>query len=230
MAFTGGRGPRDLALLTEGLGESYRIREERFKRWACRAPIHPALDAITAMRAGRPFSAAEVARVDVQLPWGSFKAIGFPYEPSSVATAQLNLQYCVAVMLLDGEVFVRQFDEARLARPDILDVISRITVTHDPALDDPALGPKPRDTIVTITLTDGQVLLHRSGAGLLLARDEVSTQAVADKFAVISANAIGPGTQAAIAERCARLEEIADVRELIELLRVSSRQAAPASG
>lgn len=231
LAFTGGRGPADLSLLTDGLGESYRTRAEKFKRWACRAPIHPALDAVTSMRAERDFTAAEVEEVEVQLPWGSFKAVGFPYQPAGVATAQLNLQYCLAAMLLEGQVFVAQFDEHRLASPDILDLVSRIRVTHAPALDDPSLGPKPRDTIVRIALADGQVLERRSGAGLLPARDETAAVIVPAKFKSITANVIDAGTQAAIADCCTRLDQAADVAEITGLLEVPPRRVTvPAPG
>jgi aconitate decarboxylase len=233
-AFTGGRGPADLSLLTAGLGHTYRIRELKFKRWACRAPIHPALDALSWLRAeagsgaeaGAGFGAADVERVEVSLPEGSFKAVGFPYRPATVATAQLNLRYCLAVMLLDGQVFRQQFGEQRLARPDVMELVGRIQVVHDPALDDPALGPKPRDTIVRITLGDGRVLERRSGAGLLPARDEASAAAVHDKFMAITAGVASSGVQDGLAGRCARLEALADVNELTGLLEVRSQQAA----
>jgi aconitate decarboxylase len=225
-AFTGGRGPADLSLLTAGLGQTYRIRELKFKRWACRAPIHPALDALSGLRAEAGFGAADVERLEVSLPEGSFKAVGFPYRPSTVATAQLNLRYCLAVMLLDGQVFLEQFGEHRLARPDLTELVGRIQVRHDPALDDPALGPKPRDTIVRITLGDGRVLQRHSGAGLLLARDEVSAAAIHDKFMAITAGVASSGVQEEVAANCARLEALADVNELTRLLEVRPRQPA----
>lgn len=222
-AFTGGRGPVDLSLLTAGLGQTYRTRELTFKRWACRGPIHPALDALTSLRTQTCFAAPDVARIEVSLPEGSFKAVGFPYRPATVATAQLNLQYCLAVMLLDGQVFIKQFDESRLNRPDVLDVVGRIGVSHEPALDDPALGPKPRDTVVQVTLTDGRILERRSGAGLLFARDETSTSAIRDKFSAITAGVIGTDTQAGIVDGCARLDQLTDVGELTKRLEVPGR-------
>jgi aconitate decarboxylase len=219
-AFTGGHGPADLSLLTAGLGETYRIRELKFKRWACRAPIHPALDDVAGLRAETSFTARDVERVEVSLPEGSFKAVGFPYRPATVATAQLNLQYCLAVMLLDGQVFVAQFDQRRLDRPDVMEMVGRIQVRHDPALDDPALGPKPRDTVVRITLGDGRVLQRRSGAGLLPAREATSAAAVRDKFTAITAGVIAPRAQGDLIAACDRLDQLADVAELTRLLEV----------
>jgi aconitate decarboxylase len=228
-AFTGGRGPADLSLLTHGLGETYRIRDLKFKRWACRAPIHPTLDAVESLRQQASFGAADVARVSVALPEGSFKAVGFPYQPSSIATAQLNLQYCLAVLLLEGQVFIPQFREELLRRPDVLDLVTRIDVRHDAELDDPAFGPKPRTTIVQIRLTDGSTLERRSDAGLLWARDDASAAAVRDKFLTITSEVIDPVQQSAIIGRCEQLHQLAAADELTAQLEIAPRATSSTS-
>lgn len=227
-AFTGGQGPVDLSLLTAGLGERYRVRELKFKRFACRGPIHPALDAAGTLRAEHGFSAADIDHIDVALPLGSFRAVGWPYQPASVATAQLNLQYSLAVLLIEGRVFIEQFSEDRLRRADILDLAHRIRPRHDPALDDPALGPKPRDTLVRITLNDRQILERRSGAGLVPATDPGVADTLHDKFAALSTGVLDSAERHTVMDMCDRLDELADANDLVaHLVGGEARKAAP---
>ena len=61
--------------------------------------------------------------------------IGWPYRPDEVITAQMNGSYAAAVALLDGDAFIDQYDERRLADPAILALLPRIEFIHDPELD-----------------------------------------------------------------------------------------------
>ena len=47
----------------------------------------------------------------------------------------MNGSYAAAVTLLDGDAFIAQYDEARLADPAILALTQRITFLHDTELD-----------------------------------------------------------------------------------------------
>ena len=58
--------------------------------------------------------------------------VGWDYRPEGLTSAQLNLPFCVATLLLEGDVFVDQFtsdcvgDQARIA------LSRKIKVIHDP--------------------------------------------------------------------------------------------------
>lgn len=219
-AFSGGQSDTvRLDRLTDGLGTDFRSYLIKFKFWAARGPIHPTLESIRVLRTQRDFTADEVTRVDIAIPDASYKAVGFGYHPTSATSAQMNLQYCLAVMLLDREVFVDQFSDDRLHDPAVLDLVSRIAVRHDVTLDENATVPKPRDTIVEITLRDGTVLRHRENRYLLSFGEDPQTQLrVIDKFRRISAGRIPETDQERIIELCMDLEHLGDVRELTAFL------------
>ena len=61
--------------------------------------------------------------------------VGWRYVPGEVVSAQMNASYTAAVKLLDGDAFVRQYQPDRLADPQILAIIDRIDMRHDPELD-----------------------------------------------------------------------------------------------
>jgi hypothetical protein len=43
--------------------------------------------------------------------------VGWKYEPQGLTSAQLNLPYCVATWLIEGDCFVDQFTEDKVADP-----------------------------------------------------------------------------------------------------------------
>jgi aconitate decarboxylase len=225
-AFSGGREEFDLEKMIAGLGQEYISYQIRFKFFAARGPIHPSLEILQALRRERGLTAAEVERIDIGLPDGSFKAVGFPYLPSSITSAQMNLQFCVATMLLEGDVFVEQFTEARIADPEVLDLIARIDVRHDQALDAGAKNSKPRDTIMAITLRTGEVIKRRQDRYLVgFGEDPELAARVAAKFRRTTAGRLTPAEQDRLVELCMALDTMADVVPIIELLGSSSTES-----
>src|SRR5947207_10473617 len=56
------------------------------------------------------------------------------WRPQSRETADHSLPYCVAVALIDGEVWLQQFEEARFRDETLLDLVSRVSVLRDSEL------------------------------------------------------------------------------------------------
>lgn len=219
-AFSGGRSDTvHLERLTDGLGESFRAYLIKFKFWAARGPIHPSLECLRTLQAENDFRTEHIAHIDIAIADASFKAVGFPYRPSSPTSAQMNLRYCLALMLLDGELFVDQFAEERLRDPAVLELVSRISVRHDPSLDEYAATPKPRDSIVEVTLRDGTVLRHRENRYLLsFGEDPHASERIIEKFRRSTAGQISESVRERIIELCLNLEEVSDIREISTLL------------
>ena len=79
-----------------------------------------------------------------------------PTSPKGLTAAQLNLPFCVATLLIEGDVFVDEFT------PDCVDDTARIAlsrkvkVVHDPAIT--ALGAAHRHKVrVEVQFRDGSV-------------------------------------------------------------------------
>jgi len=215
-AFSGGGEGYDLARLAEGLGSDLRAHKVNFKLWACRIPIHPSLEAIRQLRAATPFAAEEVERLEVALTGGAFRSVGHPYRPDTVASAQLNLQYCVAMMLLEGDVFEQQFRAERLRDPAVLDLAARVRVRHDPRLDDAARDPITQPSLVEMTLADGRRL---RGEGFLPgATAPVPAEVVLAKFQRMCEAALEKEHADELAACCLDLEHAPDLRALSALL------------
>src|SRR5205807_1998476 len=79
--------------------------------------------------------AANLAQLTIRMSKKGQLNVCWPYEPGEVISAQMNGYYIAAVTLLDGDAFIEQFAKDRLADRNILDLVPRIEITHDPKLD-----------------------------------------------------------------------------------------------
>src|SRR4030095_10360512 len=103
--------------------------------WACRVPNHGTLEAIKALRANHPIPAEQVKAVRIRLSKGYQQNVGWAYTPTTITSAQLNLYYVAAIMLLENDVLLDQCTEEKIRDPKVLKLIERISITNDPSMD-----------------------------------------------------------------------------------------------
>ena len=143
-----------LDALTAGFGSEWQTLGVRLKLYACNGSTHSTLDAIRELQAERPFDAADVAKIVVHGSKSTVEHVGWKYEPQGLTAAQLNLGYVVATLLIEGECFVDQFTDAKLADPARMALAHKVEARHDPEIS--AKGPKFRQMVrVEVHLKDG---------------------------------------------------------------------------
>ena len=219
-AHTGNAKPPryDLSQLTRDLGEYFHTPEVRFKMWASRVPNHGTLEAIKAMRHAREFSADAVKAVRIRLGKGYLQNVGWAYTPTTITSAQLNLFYVAAIMLLENDVSVGQFTEAKIRDPRVLKLIERIEIAHDPAMDHMGYAD---GNPVEIELTDGTVLSQwgkaRGGRANPAPREDVLA-----KFRKLTDGRLARSAQDQIIDLCERLEKLPDARALAQALQIAT--------
>ena len=59
----------------------------------------------------------------------------WPYEPAGVTSAQMNMFFAAAMMIIDRNAMLDQFREDRLSDPAALAMIERIEIEADPKYD-----------------------------------------------------------------------------------------------
>lgn len=144
----------DMAELSAGLGERFETMRIALKFYSCVGSNHTSLDAIRAIQARRPFTLDELSKIVIHGSQVTVDHVGWPYRPEGLTSAQLNLPFCVATLLLCSDVFVDEFkpeavhDQARIA------LSRKVEVVHDPAIT--ALGSRFRHKArVEIHFKDG---------------------------------------------------------------------------
>ena len=106
------------------------------------------------MQAEKPFGANDVKKIAVHGSQVTMDHTGWKYVPQGLTAAQLNLSYCIATWLLEGDCFVDQFTEAMVADPARMKLAQIVEVHHDDAIT--KLGAKMRHKVrVQVELNDG---------------------------------------------------------------------------
>ena len=136
--------------------------------------------------------------------------------PQGITSAQLNLSYCIASLLLDGEVFVDQFTEDKLVEPRRLALAERIRMEHDPEIT--AKGPRFRHLVrVQVFLKDGSkrertVEISRHKANFMPDAD------VVQKFEKLAAHVLPRPQVERLRDAVLSLDTLKDASELARLL------------
>lgn len=180
----------DAEALTRGLGRDFETLRIGLKSYACCGSCATAVEAALALKRERGLAVSDLRRIEVATTTATLLHVGWPYRPGGVTRAQMNLPYCVAVALADGEVFVDQFSEARVRDPGLAALAAAVEVTSDPTLD--ALGAKGRHTVrLRLTLADGAVLERRQDHAKGNAADPLSREETTQKFFRLAERALG---------------------------------------
>jgi 2-methylcitrate dehydratase PrpD len=146
----------NLNALSDGLGERFETLQIALKFYSCVGSNHTTLDGIREIEARRPFKLADIEKIIVHGSQVTADHVGWPYKPEGLTSAQLNLPYCIATYLLEGDVFVAQFTEDKVADPDRIAVSRLVDVVEDPAIT--AQGSRFRHKVrVEIRFKNGDV-------------------------------------------------------------------------
>jgi len=201
----------------EGLDRTWETLNVGYKPHASVTSIHSALDALSELMKEHGIKAGDIAKVETGLSPMTHVHCAWEYKAQGVTAAQMNLYYGMAVIALDGAAFTEQFREVRLADPQILDFITRITAHVDPEIEKMG-APFRHASRVKITTRDGKVheklALHRRGSP----ENPLAPEEVIHKFR----NVVAPCMSKADAERIIttvdRCESLADIGELAALV------------
>jgi len=209
----------NLAELSAGLGEHFETTRISLKFYSCVGSNHTTLDALRDIRARRPFALEDIDEIVVHGSQVTVDHVGWPYQPEGLTAAQLNLPFCVATLLLEGDVFVDEFtpdcvtDEKRIA------LSRKVKVVEDP--DITAAGAAFRHKVrVEVRLRDGTVDRETREAPRGSEQSFAGADDIVAKFCKLTRGVMRKQQQDALIGAVLRLDELADSRELIALLRV----------
>lgn len=208
----------NLAELTSGLGQRWETTRIALKFYSCVGSNHTTLDAIRRMQARRPFIEPEVAHILVHGSQVTMDHVGWRYEPQGLTSAQLNLPYCVATWLLDGDVFVEQFTEAKVHDAERIRVSRKVHVTEDPAIT--ARGKDYRHMVrVEVTLADGTVMDETVEAPRGSEHAFASSDDVVAKFRKLASTRLPAPQVEQIIDALMNAESLTNAADLVALLR-----------
>ena len=210
----------DLAQLSAGLGERFETMRISLKFYSCVGSNHTTLDAIRAIRARRPFGLDELDKIVVHGSQVTVDHVGWPYRPDSMTTAQLNLPFCVATLLLEGDVSVDQFTPEVIHDAARIDLSRKVEVQHDPQIT--ALGSAYRHKVrVDVHLRGDAVKSETREAPRGSEQSFASADDIVGKFTTLTRAVLPAAQQHALVDAVLGMEKLAKARTLTDLLRLA---------
>jgi len=204
-------GPKaNPANLVQGLGERYEVTRTNIKKWSVGSPIQAPLDALENIMREHPFTPNQVQKVLVRVATEEALVVNNRQMPD------VNLQYMIAVMLLDKTASFRAaHDKARMQDPAVLREKAKVDLVPDSELQ--KLLPK-RIAIVEVTLNDGRQFVNRVDAVRGTAENPMTSDEVVAKARDLMEPILGSATCKSLVEKVLAMENVKDVRELRPLL------------
>jgi aconitate decarboxylase len=207
----------DMEGLTKDLGEKYEVLNVGFKVFSCCGSIFTALESLSGLMKDQSLRASDIKKITVRSSTVTKLHVGWDYSPGGVTTAQMNLPYCLAVMAIEGEVFVDQFREEMIKDPNILEFIKRIEVVPDAELD--RLGPDYRHaTICRVETEDGGIFEKRVDFAKGGINNPITPQEVVDKFRKLTTKVLPEEKVEGIYKTVLNMENASSLTELTECL------------
>ena len=136
----------DLALLTDGLGETWEILKTSYKPYPCGFVLHPVLDCVLDWRREHPTAIVEKVKVTGN------PLLGLRADRPQISTSaqsQVSVQHAVAAALVTGKAGVAQFADACVNDAAVAALRGKVEVTRDASFATVAAA-------VEIVTTDGK--------------------------------------------------------------------------
>ncbi len=207
----------DLKELTAGFGTVWQTMGVALKFYSCVGSNHSTLDAIRLMQQEKPFGKNEVKKIIVRGSQVTMDHVGWKYSPQGLTSAQLNLPYCVATWLIEGDCFVDQFTEEMVADPERIKLADVVEVEHDEEIT--KAGSKKRHKVhVEVQLKDGTKMNRTVEAGRGNENNFASEADVIEKFEKLATKNLPKAQVEKIRDFMLNLENEKDAGQLAKLL------------
>lgn len=210
----------DLSQLTSGLGERFETMRISLKFYSCVGSNHTTLDAIRNMQERHPFGADDVEKFVVHGSQVTMDHVGWKYRPEGLTSAQLNLPFCIATLMLEGDVFVDQFPESSFTDAARIAYADKVEVHHD--ADITARGSNFRHMIrAEVHLKDGTVLEETVEAPRGSEHSFATQAQVVEKFEKLATPTLGAAQTAVLRDAVLGMDHLEDAGVIAKALVLS---------
>ncbi len=197
-----------------------RVTRTIVKKYNAEIHSQSSIEGILELKVEHGFNADDVTRIEIEIFDVAYNIIGGGEEGDKTRVAKKeeadhSLQYMVAVALLDGRVMPDQYEQERINRPDVQNLLRRVFVK--PSEEFTARFPGEMPTRLTVHLRDGRELIKEKSEYQGFHTNPVPWEKVLEKFEYLS----GPYTDASLRRDIIHaVEDIGNIRvdRLMQLL------------
>ena len=194
--------------LVRELGIRWEIERNGHKPYACGVVQHPAIDAVIATRSQAGIDPTRIEAIELRVNPLVISVTGVE-TPDSGLQSKFSVYHSAAVAWIDGAARIPQYTDERASDPAVVELRQRIKVTTDASL--------RSDQAEAVAIVDGvrhrTFVEHASGT----ADNPMSDAEIEAKFLANAEPVIGSDRARRGRDLVQRLDQLADVRELIQL-------------
>ena len=218
-----------LELLTDGLGESWRITQCGMKAFPTEALTHTPISATLDLVKQNDLKPDQVQKVQIRSLARAADILSDPskYDPRSKETADHSLPYVIAAALVDRQVTPAQFTMEKIMDPAIRAQLKKIEVVADPEIE--KVFPALQRVIVNITTKDGRTFTRQLDYPKGDPRNPLTDTEIEEKFAALAEGVLSMRAQHKLKDAIWNLEKIGSVSKLMGMMKADVRKK-PASG
>jgi 2-methylcitrate dehydratase len=208
-----------LNVLTDGLGDSWRITQCGMKAFPTEALTHTPISATLALVKDNDLKPDDIAKVQIRTTARGADILSDPskYDPRTKETADHSLPYVVAAAIAERQVTPLQFTIEKIMDPMIREQLHKIVVVADPEIE--KVFPALQRVIVTITTTDGREFSKQLDYPKGDPRNPLTDGEVEEKFEALAGPVMTAEALRKAVEAIWSLEKQASVTDLLNLFR-----------
>jgi 2-methylcitrate dehydratase PrpD len=202
-------------LLIEGFADPLWMvsRGVGFKQYPSNYFTHRPIDAALALRARPEFDLADVESITIRFP--DLHYVDRP-NPASGLDGKFSLQYTTAVALLDGDVTIDSFTDERRFSGDVEELLPKFNIEFDPSISEEFL-----DVVVDVTVrtTAGDEITEQVAALTGMPGVPLNDEQRMRKYTKCATRVLDEATAAELAGLLGRIDELDDVRSVMDIAR-----------
>ncbi|MFZ0900831.1 MAG: MmgE/PrpD family protein [Candidatus Sulfotelmatobacter sp.] len=213
-----------LNLLTDGLGDSWRITQCGMKAFPTEALTHTPISAVLDLVKTNDLHPEQVEKIQIRSLARAADILSDPskYDPHTRETADHSLPYVIAAALVERKVTPVQFTMEKIMDPKIRAQLKKVEVVADPEIE--KVFPALQRVIVNMTTADGRTFSKQLDFPKGDPRNPLTDQEVEEKFGALAEGVLSTGAQKKLKEAIWNLEDSDSIRKLMALMKADAQK------
>jgi 2-methylcitrate dehydratase PrpD len=212
-------------ILLSNLGERFEGVYHGIKPYPCCMHTHGAIDAILDIQRKVKIDYREIEKIEIGINQAAFNLTSYPLKekqnPGTVVTAQFSIPYVVASALVKGGVFLENFREEEIRRPEILELARKVLPRVDERINQTTGGRGLTQTELLIKMRGGSVHCSFVKFSRGSPQNPMTLEECIEKFSKCSQVGVKPLTtdkKTRVVDMVLNMEKLSTLNELISLI------------
>ena len=217
-----------LNVLTDGLGQSWRITQCGMKFFPTEALTHAPISAVLDLVKKHDLKPEQMESVTIRSLARAADILSDPskYDPRSKETADHSLPYVIAAAIVDRQVTPVQFKPEKIMDPRIREQLHKVKVVADPEIE--KVFPALQRVHVTIRTTGGKEFTEQLDFPKGDPRNPLSDKEIEEKFEALAGPVMSKDARRRAIEGIWRLEKQKSVTQLMKSFKAKRKTAVAA--